>query len=138
MALELFSLLLCVTWGVLVAIRDLSTYQIPNSSIFCGVVLLWPAFYFLNLRVHFNLVLLLILISVFVLGFTSLIGMGDAKLTLLLAPWLHQSSLDITFSLVIGISWLQLITISLIHRRLPKRIAFAPAILLAAAHNMAT
>ena len=75
---------------------------------------------------------------VLVLGFTSLIGMGDVKLVLLLAPWINQGKLGTSIWLLIGISWLQLIAISLAQRRLPKRIAFAPAILLAAALNMAT
>lgn len=75
---------------------------------------------------------------VLVLGFTSLIGMGDVKLVLLLAPWINQGKLGSSIWLLIGISWLQLIAMTLIQRNFPKRIAFAPAILLAAALNMAT
>jgi hypothetical protein len=64
--------------------------------------------------------------------------MGDVKLMLLLAPWIQHAGLGFSFVLLIGFSWLQLIAISLIQRSFPKRIAFAPAILLAAALNMAT
>jgi Flp pilus assembly protein protease CpaA len=138
MALHLVALVVCFIWGTSVAMRDLSTFRISNSSIRCGVLFLWPALYFLNLRVHLNLGLLGISLLVLVLGLTSLIGMGDAKLSLLLAPWINQERLGITIMLLIGISWLQLISISLVQRHFPKRIAFAPAILLAAALNMAT
>lgn len=138
MVISVLSLLVCFTWSFSVVVRDLSTFQISNRSILWGVVLLWPAFYVLNLRIYLNLGLLCICILVVLFGLTSLIGMGDVKLTLLLAPWMHQRHLDFTILLLICIAWLQLIAISLIQRRFPKRIAFAPAILVAAALNMAT
>lgn len=138
MVLHLSSLLICFIWAASVIIRDLLILRISNSSIIWGVVLLWPAFYFLNLRTHFNLIFLLICIIALVFGFTSLIGMGDVKLVLLLAPWINQGKLGNSILLLVGVSWLQLIATSLIQRRFPKRIAFAPAILLAAALNMAT
>jgi hypothetical protein len=64
--------------------------------------------------------------------------MGDVKLILFLAPWLHFENMSRTLLLLIAISWLQLVVVSLMLRDFPKRIALAPAILLAAALNMAT
>lgn len=138
MVIQVLSIMVALIWTASVIVRDLSTFQISNRSILRGVALLWPAFFFLNLSTHFNLLLLAICIMVLVLGFTSLIGMGDVKLVLLLAPWINQGKLGTSIWLLIGISWLQLIVMSLIQRSFPKRIAFAPAILLAAALNMAT
>ena len=119
-------------------IRDLATFRISNRSIILGVIFLWPALYLLNLRMHFNFGLFGICSIVALFGLTSLVGMGDVKLILILAPWIRQDDLGFSIVLLIGITWLQLIAMSLIERRLPKRIAFAPAILLAAALNMAT
>lgn len=138
MVIQVLSIMVALIWAASVIVRDLSAFQISNRSILWGVALLWPAFFFLNLSTHFNLILLWICIMVLVLGFTSLIGMGDVKLVLLLAPWINQGKLGSSIWLLIGISWLQLIAMSLIQRSFPKRIAFAPAILLAAALNMAT
>ena len=121
-----------------VILRDLKTFKITNRSISWGVVLLWPAFYLLNLRVQLNLFLLLLFALVLLSGLTSLLGMGDVKLIFLLAPWINQEKIPTSNVLLIALSWLQLIAITLMQRRFPKRIAFAPAILLAAALNMAT
>ena len=138
MVIQVLSIMVALIWTASVIVRDLSTFQISNRSILWGVALIWPAFFFLNLSTHFNLLLLWICIMVLVLGFTSLIGMGDVKLVLLLAPWINQGKMGSSICLLIGISWLQLIAMSLIQRSFPKRIAFAPAILAAAALNMAT
>ena len=138
MVVQVLALTVCLLWSTAVVFRDLRTFKISNRSISWGVVLLWPAFYLLNLRVHLNLVLFEICALVLALGLTSLIGMGDVKLILLLAPWINQGRVTSSISLLITISWLQLIAFILIQRRIPKRIAFAPAILIAAALNMAT
>lgn len=119
-------------------IRDLATFRISNRSILLGVIFLWPALYLLNLRMHLNFALFGICSVVLLFGLTSLIGMGDVKLILILAPWIRQGDVGFSIVFLIGIAWLQLIAMSLMQRRLPKRIAFAPAILLAAALNMAT
>ncbi len=119
-------------------IRDLVTFRISNRSIIAGVIFLWPALYLLNLRMQINSALFGMCCIVLLFGLTSLIGMGDVKLILILAPWIRQGDLGFSIVLLIGIAWLQLIAMSLMQRRLPKRIAFAPAILVAAALNMAT
>jgi Flp pilus assembly protein protease CpaA len=138
MVLQFLALAVCLIWGAAVILRDLTTFKISNRSISWGVVLLWPAFYLLNLRVQLNLFLLLLCALVLLSGLTSLIGMGDVKLMLLLAPWINQEKITSSIALLIAFSWLQLIAITLKQRRFPKRIAFAPAILFAAALNMAT
>ena len=138
MIAQALSLIVVITWGASVMIRDLATLRISNRSIIVGVIFLWPALYLLNLRMHLNFGLFGICSIVALFGLTSLVGMGDVKLLLVLAPWIRQDALGFSIVLLIGITWLQLIAMSLIERRLPKRIAFAPAILLAAALNMAT
>ena len=138
MVLQFLALAVCLIWGAEVILRDLATFRISNRSVSWGLVLLWPAFYLLNLRVQLNLFLLLLCALVLMAGLSSLIGMGDMKLMLVLAPWINQEKIAISFSLLIAFSWLQLIAITLKQRRFPKRIAFAPAILFAAALNMAT
>ena len=138
MVLQFLAQAVCLIWGASVILRDLKTFKITNRSISWGVVLLWPAFYLLNRRVQLNLFLLLLFALVLLSGLTSLLGMGDVKLIFLLAPWINQEKITTSIALLIALSWLQLIAITLMQRRFPKRIAFAPAILLAAALNMAT
>lgn len=138
MVLQFLAQAVCLIWGASVILRDLKTFKITNRSISWGVVLLWPAFYLLNLRVQLNLFLLLLFALVLLSGLTSLLGMGDVKLIFLLAPWINQEKITTSIALLIALSCLQLIAITLMHRGFPKRIAFAPAILLAAALNMAT
>ena len=138
MVVEFLALAVCLFWGSAVTLRDLTSFKISNRSISWGVVLLWPAFYLLNLRVQLNRFFLLFCALVLVLGLISLLGMGDVKLIFLLAPWINQEKITTSIALLIALSWLQLIAITLMQRRFPKRIAFAPAILLAAALNMAT
>ena len=138
MVLQFLALAVCLIWGAEVILRDLATFRISNRSVSWGLVLLWPAFYLLNLRVQLTLFLLLLCALVLMAGLSSLIGMGDMKLMLVLAPWINQEKIAISFSLLIAFSWLQLIAITLKQRRFPKRIAFAPAILFAASLNMAT
>ena len=138
MVLQFLALAVCLIWGAEVILRDLATFRISNRSVSWGLVLLWTAFYLLNLRVQLTLFLLLLCALVLMAGLSSLIGMGDMKLMLVLAPWINQEKIAISFSLLIAFSWLQLIAITLKQRRFPKRIAFAPAILFAAALNMAT
>ena len=138
MVLQVLALAVCLIWGAAVILRDLTTFKISNRSISWGVVLLWPTFYLLNLRVQLNLFILLLCALVLLSGLTSLIGMGDVKLLLLLAPWINQEKIASSIALLIAFSWLQLIAITLMQRRFPGRIAFAPAILIVAALNMAT
>jgi Flp pilus assembly protein protease CpaA len=138
MVLQFLALAVCLIWGTAVILRDLTTFKISNRSISWGVGLLWPAFYLLNLRVQLNLFLLLLCALILLSGLTSLIGMGDVKLLLLLAPWINQEKIASSIALLIAFSWLQLIAITLMQRRFPRRIAFAPAILIVAALNMAT
>lgn len=138
MVAQALSLIVVLTWGAAVMIRDIVTFRISNRSIVFGVTFFWPALYLLNLRMQLNFTLFGMCCIVLLFGLTSLIGMGDVKLILILAPWIRQGDLGFSIVLLIGIAWLQLIAMSLMQRRLPKRIAFAPAILLAAALNMAT
>lgn len=138
MVSQTLSLIVVLTWGAYVMILDLATFRISNQSIVAGVIFLWPALYLLHLRMHLNFALFGMCCFVLFFGLSSFIGMGDVKLILILAPWIRQDDLGFSIVLLIGIAWLQLIAMSLMQRRLPKRIAFAPAILLAAALNMAT
>jgi hypothetical protein len=88
----------------------------------------------------FNLSLAVLAFTLLVLasGLTSLVGMGDVKLLLFVAPWLHYENVRNPLILLIALSWLQLSAGLVIKGRFPQRIAFAPAILAAVALNMAT
>lgn len=138
MTLGSLALVICIIWIVAIALIDLITYRISNSSLALGLVLVWPSLFLLDQRPQFTAFVLAFAVVALAAGLASLVGMGDVKLLLFLAPWLHYENMRYLLTVLIAISWLQLIAISLIQRRFPKRIAFAPAILLAAALNMAT
>ena len=138
MYLELFALVACILWALVIAFTDLRTYRITNSSLVVGLALIWPSLALLDQRIQITAGFFVLLIAALVAALASFIGMGDAKLILFLAPWLHFENMSKTLLLLVAVSWLQLIVVSLMHGGFPKRIAFAPAILLAAALNMAT
>ena len=138
MTFDLLALATCIVWAVTIATLDLITYRISNRSLALGVFLVWPALLLVGQRFAFTLSALVLVVVALACGLASFIGMGDVKLLLFLAPWLHYENLRNPLILLIGFSWIQLMAELVFKRRLPKRIAFAPAILVAAALNMAT
>ena len=103
-----------------------------------GVFLVWPALFLIGQTFDLSLTVLAFTLLVLAAGLTSLVGMGDVKLLVFLAPWLHYESMRNPLILLIALSWLQLTAGLVIKGSFPQRIAFAPAILAAAALNMAT
>ena len=103
-----------------------------------AVLLVWPAFLLTGQEFHFTLASFAFVVFALFCGFASLIGMGDVKLLIFLAPWLHYANVRNPLILLVALAWLQLAFGLVFKRRLPRRIAFAPAILAAAALNMAT
>ena len=138
MHLELFALIACLGWAAVIAYTDLRTYRITNSSLVIGLVLIWPSLFLLDLNFQITAEFFVISVAALVAGLASFVGMGDVKLILFIAPWLRYQNMSKTLLLLIMVAWLQLMVVSLMHRGFPKRIAFAPAVLLAAALNMAT
>ena len=128
----------CVIWAVSIAIVDLRTYRISNFSLVVGLFLVWPALFMLQEEFQFSLQVLAFVVITLVIGLASLIGMGDVKLLLFAAPWLHFENVRNPLILLIVLSWLQLMAALVLKRSFPQRIAFAPAILAALALNMAT
>jgi len=121
-----------------IALIDLITYRISNSSLVLGMFLVWPALFLADQRFQITLSAIVLAVVALVAGLASLVGMGDVKLLLFLAPWLHYDNLRDPFTLLVALSWLQLTAGVVFQRSLLQRIALAPAILAAAALNMAT
>ena len=138
MQLELFALIACLWWAAVIAYTDLRTFRITNSSLVIGLVLIWPSLFLLDQKFQITPEFFVLSVTALVAGLASFVGMGDVKLILFIAPWLRYQNMSKTLLLLIMVAWLQLMVVSLMHRGFPKRIAFAPAILLAAALNMAT
>jgi Flp pilus assembly protein protease CpaA len=138
MTFDLLALTVCIIWAMTVAIIDLITFRIHNSSLLVGVFLVWPALYLIEQRVQITLVSFAFVILALVCGFASFLGMGDVKLVLFIAPWLHYENVRNPLILLIALTWLQLTAGLVVKGSFPQRIAFAPAILAAVALNMAT
>ena len=138
MHLELFALIACLGWAAVIAYTDLRTYRITNSSLVIGLVLIWPLLFLLDQKFQITSEFFVLSVAALIAGLASFVGMGDVKLILFIAPWLRYQNMSKTLLFLIAVAWLQLMVVSLMHRGFPKRIAFAPAILLAAALNMAT
>jgi Flp pilus assembly protein protease CpaA len=138
MTINSIALGVCALWAVAIAVMDLHTYRITNFSLILGLLLVWPALRLIEEKFQFSLGVFAFMVIAALAGLASLIGMGDVKLLLFLAPWLHYDNLRNPIFLLIALSWLQLIAELVLKRSFPQRIAFAPAILAAAALNMAT
>jgi Flp pilus assembly protein protease CpaA len=138
MSFDSLALTVCIIWAVTIATHDLITFRIYNSSLLMGVLLVWPALFLIGQTFNLSLAVLAFTLVVSVAGLTSLIGMGDVKLLLFAAPWLHFDNVRNPLILLIVLSWLQLMAVLVLKRSFPQRIAFAPAILAAVALNMAT
>ena len=138
MHLELCAFISCLWWAAFIAYTDLRTYRITNSSLVVRLVLIWPSLFLLDQKFRFTAGFFVTAVAVSVAGLASFIGMGDVKLILFIAPWLQYKNMSKTLLILIAVSWQQMMVVSLMHRGFPKKIAFAPAILLAAALNMAT
>ena len=138
MTINSIALGVCALWAVAIAVMDLHTYRITNFSLISGLLLVWPALWLIEGKFQFSLGVLAFMVIASLAGLASLIGMGDVKLLLFLAPWLHYDNLRNPIFLLIALAWLQLTAELVLKRSFPQRIAFAPAILAAAALNMAT
>jgi Flp pilus assembly protein protease CpaA len=138
MTVNSIALGVCALWAVAIAVMDLHTYRITNISLILGLLLVWPALRLIEEKFQFSLGVISFTVIASLAGLASLIGMGDVKLLLFLAPWLHYDNLRNPIFLLIALSWLQLTAELVLKRSFPQRIAFAPAILAAAALNMAT
>jgi Flp pilus assembly protein protease CpaA len=117
---------------------DLISYRIPNSLVLVGLLLIWPYLFLVGLKFQISLPSITLTAVSLILGWVSLIGMGDAKLFLLAAPWLHYDNLSKALVMMIAVSWVQLLVGSALKGRVLHRIAFAPAILSAVLLNLAT
>jgi Flp pilus assembly protein protease CpaA len=138
MSFDSLALTVCIIWAVTIATLDLITFRIHNSSLLMGLFLVWPALFFIGQSFTLSLAVLTFTLLVSAAGLISLIGMGDVKLLLFAAPWLHFENVRNPLILLIVLSWLQLMAVLVLKRSFPQRIAFAPAILAALALNMAT
>ena len=138
MNFDSLALTVCTIWAVTVASLDLITFRIYNSALLMGVFLVWPALFLIGQSFNLSLTVLAFTLLVLAAGLTSLLGMGDVKLLLFVAPWLHYENVRNPLILLIALSWLQLTAGLVIKGSFPQRIAFAPAILAAVALNMAT
>jgi len=138
MTFDSLALSICVIWAVTISTIDLLTFRISNSSLVLGVFLVWPALLQIEQRFQISLCVLALVLMAFAAGLASFVGMGDVKLLLFLAPWLHFDNVRNPLILLILVSWLQLTAELVLKRSFPQRIAFAPAILAAVALNMAT
>ena len=138
MSFDSLALAVCIIWAVTIAALDLITFRIYNSALLMGVFLVWPALFLIGQSFNLSLTVLAFTLLVFAAGLTSLLGMGDVKLLLFVAPWLHYENVRNPLILLIALSWLQLTAGLVIKGSFPQRIAFAPAILAAVALNMAT
>jgi Flp pilus assembly protein protease CpaA len=121
-----------------IALVDFRTFRISNYSLVIGLTLVWPALSLLREPFQLSLEVLLFAGVTLAAGLFSLIGMGDAKLLLLIGPWLHYDNMKFSLILLLALCWLQLTAELVLKRSFPQRIALAPAILAAAALNMAT
>ena len=138
MTFDQLALGICVVWSIRISLTDLQSYRISNLSLAFGAIFIWPALALLGQRLNTDLTFFIMAVISLTFALGNLFGMGDAKLLILLTPWLHRGHLIIPALIAVLIAWLQLLLNLAIHRQLPQRVALGPAILIASAINMAT
>jgi Flp pilus assembly protein protease CpaA len=131
-----FGLLLIA--ALFVSIQDVRTFRIANRALFLVSFPSIPALLVLGQHFSIHLEIFIVAAALLVLGLKNLLGMGDVKLLTLLLPWLHQDHLVQFLIFLTLFAWLEIPMIMIKSRKMPSRVAMAPAILIAAALNMAT
>ena len=124
--------------ALFISIQDVRTFRIANSALFLVSFPSIPVLLVLGQHFSIHLEIFIVAAAMLVLGLKNLLGMGDVKLLTLLLPWLHQDHLVQFLIFVTLIAWLEIPMIMIKSRKMPSRVAMAPAILIAAALNMAT
>lgn len=131
-------LVVIVAWGCRVAYLDLRTFRIANSDLGFGLLIIWPGMLIFSHEYLGFKGAVPIIICCVLIGFSGLVGMGDVKLVLLFAPWLQRENWLAATLVLLAIVWAQIVVTLARDRSLPQKVAFAPAILLALAVNMAS
>ena len=133
-----FWLIVIVAWGCRVSYLDLRTLRIANRDLGFGLLIIWPGMLISNQQFLGFKGAVPIIICCVLIGFSGLVGMGDVKLVLLFAPWLQRENWLAATLVLLAIVWAQIVVTLARDRSLPQKVAFAPAILLALAVNMAS
>ena len=138
MFLEFAALAVIIGWATWVALYDLKNHLIRNRSLFVGLLVIYPLSCFTELEPKIDAKFAALSGVLILMALLDLIGAGDAKLLILILPWLELSNLQMSllaFSiLIVG----HVLVFWVIARKIPTRIPLAPAILLASAVNLAS
>jgi Flp pilus assembly protein protease CpaA len=138
MYLRLLALAIMIGWATWIVCYDLKHHLISNKSLLVGFLVIYPLCNFLGLKPAFDSKLAVLVGVLILITLLDLIGAGDTKLLIISLPWLDLSNWQMTalaFSLLI---LCQVLLIRVMERKIPTRIALAPAILLASAVNLAS
>lgn len=125
-------------WAMKIAFHDWKFYRVSNRMLGLGCIFLYPLLFLANRNFAFEYQFLWISVGSIFLAFFRLIGMGDAKLIIVIAPWVDVIDVRLTLALIILVSWFLILLGIAIQGKIPTRIAFAPVILVAAGFNLAT
>lgn len=138
MYLCLLTLTIMIGWAAWIAGYDLKHHLIKNESLLFGILVIYPLCISLGWKPAFDSQLAVLVGVLSLITLLDLIGAGDTKLVIISLPWLDLSNWQMTavaFSILI---FCQVLLIRAIARKIPTRIALAPAILLASAVNLAS
>ena len=133
-----FWLIVIVAWGCRVSYLDLRTFRIANRDLGFGLLIIWPGMLISNQQFLGFKGVLPIIFCCILIGIFGLVGMGDVKLVLLFSPWLQRENWLAATLVLLAIAWAQIVVTLVRYRSLPQKVAFAPAILMALAVNMAS
>jgi Flp pilus assembly protein protease CpaA len=138
MILDVAGLSVIIGWAAWVALYDLKNHLIRNRSLFVGLLVIYPLSYLTELEPMIDARIAALAGALILLALLDLIGAGDAKLLIMLLPWLDIRDWQATLVAFSLISLVHILLLWLAVRKIPTRIALAPAILLASAVNLAS
>ena len=135
---RVLALTVIIGWATWIACYDLKHHLIRNKSLLFGIFVIYPLCHFLGLKPAFDSKLAVLVGVLILITLLDLIGAGDTKLLIISLPWLDLSNWQMTALAFSFLILCQVLFIRAIARKIPTRIALAPAILLASAVNLAS
>lgn len=135
---RLLALAIMIGWASWIAGYDLKHHLIRNESLLFGIFVIYPLCNFLGWKPIFDSQLAVLVGFLILITLLDLIGAGDTKLLIISLPWLDFTNWQMTAGAFSILILCQVLLIRAIARKIPTRIALAPAILLASVVNLAS
>lgn len=136
--MKVFAFLGFILWALYISDRDLRSFRISNWGLVLFLIFGYPMFWLAGIDPELSQIKVVTAGIILMVALKGWIGMGDAKLLILLIPLFEFADWESSLVLLLVISVIQIAYLSLRKREIVPAIAWAPAILLTYTFNMAS